>query len=420
MTAEPGWLTIDCEGEHRVVRLDLAVTTIGRNEGNVIDLPDRKLSRFHCEVEKKEDSYVLRDLGSRNGTKINGIRIAAPVTLADGDKVEIGATVIVFKVTRPPEASQRDVAIPIPMVLAGKVSGSRPTRALELSGVTPDEPFDPRPTAFLQRKQETERAPAATLLTRAARAVELVAEVATPEQVIARLVDQALELQPAKQALLILPPTEPGSRHQVAAQRPVISGGEAPARFSSVLVEDVLRKAKSAAIDDLKADQRYAQDVSVLGLGLKAAIAIPLRGAGRARGVLYLDDPQAADAEKREETLSALSVLADAVGLALEGARVRSLGGGADPRSHAAAARLNRITAQALPASTADLSVRLVPGRSAFFEIDEAGKPTGPGGRRELVMLLAHAPGTTRAGSRPRPRRPSARSRRARREPTLC
>src|SRR5579871_4486560 len=177
MTAEPGWLTIDCEGEHRVVRLDLAVTTIGRNEGNVIDLPDRKLSRFHCEVEKKEDSYVLRDLGSRNGTKINGIRIAAPVTLADGDKVEIGATVIVFKVTRPPEASQRDVAIPIPMVLAGKVSGSRPTRALELSGVTPDEPFDPRPTAFLQRKQETERAPAATLLTRAARAVELVAEV---------------------------------------------------------------------------------------------------------------------------------------------------------------------------------------------------------------------------------------------------
>ncbi|MBI3724402.1 FHA domain-containing protein, partial [bacterium] len=68
MSSEPGWLTIDCENERRFVRLDLGLTTLGRNEGNVVDLPDRRLSRYHCEIERKDEGYILRDCGSRNGT----------------------------------------------------------------------------------------------------------------------------------------------------------------------------------------------------------------------------------------------------------------------------------------------------------------------------------------------------------------
>ncbi|HZU95085.1 MAG TPA: FHA domain-containing protein, partial [Planctomycetota bacterium] len=91
---DPAWLTIEHEGERRHVRLDLKLTTIGRNEANVIDVPDKNLSRFHCEIERRGDDYVVRDAGSRNGTTLNGVKLAGPTVLAAGDKIEIGSAVL--------------------------------------------------------------------------------------------------------------------------------------------------------------------------------------------------------------------------------------------------------------------------------------------------------------------------------------
>jgi len=72
VAGDPAWLTIDSEGERRHVRLDLQLTTIGRNEANVVDLHDKRLSRFHCELRRRGEEYLVHDCGSRNGTKLNG------------------------------------------------------------------------------------------------------------------------------------------------------------------------------------------------------------------------------------------------------------------------------------------------------------------------------------------------------------
>jgi two-component system, cell cycle response regulator len=72
--------------------------TIGRDADIELPLRDGSISRRHCRVEHdpEQDRYVLHDLGSTNGTRLNGARVGEPVPLADGDKIFLGATVVKF------------------------------------------------------------------------------------------------------------------------------------------------------------------------------------------------------------------------------------------------------------------------------------------------------------------------------------
>ncbi|MGC4123198.1 MAG: sigma 54-interacting transcriptional regulator [Myxococcales bacterium] len=70
---------------------------IGRSAEADLTLIDEKASREHCAIEASGDGFVLRDLGSRNGTLLNGTLLAAPATLKPGDQVAVGETVLVFE-----------------------------------------------------------------------------------------------------------------------------------------------------------------------------------------------------------------------------------------------------------------------------------------------------------------------------------
>jgi pSer/pThr/pTyr-binding forkhead associated (FHA) protein len=69
--------------------------TVGREEGNPIQLNDDRVSRFHLKIQEDQDQVVLTDLQSTNGTKINGE--SAPVwVLKPGDVISLGRTILVF------------------------------------------------------------------------------------------------------------------------------------------------------------------------------------------------------------------------------------------------------------------------------------------------------------------------------------
>jgi two-component system, cell cycle response regulator len=74
--------------------------TIGRDADIELPLRDGSISRRHCRVvhDPGEDRYLLYDLGSTNGTRVNGAAIvpAEPTALADGDKIFLGASVVKF------------------------------------------------------------------------------------------------------------------------------------------------------------------------------------------------------------------------------------------------------------------------------------------------------------------------------------
>lgn len=69
--------------------------TIGREEGNLLQLNDERVSRFHVKIQEDQEKVVLTDLESTNGTKVNGEDIQLRI-LRFGDIITIGRSVLLF------------------------------------------------------------------------------------------------------------------------------------------------------------------------------------------------------------------------------------------------------------------------------------------------------------------------------------
>ena len=69
---------------------------LGREPDNDAMLPDPKVSRHHARIRRDGNRYELADLGSSNGTFVNGERVAAPARLEDGDVIMIGDVELIF------------------------------------------------------------------------------------------------------------------------------------------------------------------------------------------------------------------------------------------------------------------------------------------------------------------------------------
>jgi hypothetical protein len=89
-------LVIHEEGETRSIVLTAEMMTIGRSPECHIAIDDKGASRRHAQIRRKDDTYTLTDLGSTNGTRLNGQTIQAR-ELSDGDRITIGSTLIEFR-----------------------------------------------------------------------------------------------------------------------------------------------------------------------------------------------------------------------------------------------------------------------------------------------------------------------------------
>ncbi|MEP6696248.1 MAG: FhaA domain-containing protein [Pseudonocardiales bacterium] len=83
-------------GSRRDFPLRRGITVIGRGDEADIRLPDTGVSRRHAEVSYDGDTAVVRDLGSTNGTLINGQLVAEQV-LRSGDHMQMGSLVLIFR-----------------------------------------------------------------------------------------------------------------------------------------------------------------------------------------------------------------------------------------------------------------------------------------------------------------------------------
>lgn len=66
---------------------------VGRGSDCSLVLPERQVSRHHIKVTRQGDGYTLHDLGSKNGTHINGQRLTGSIKLGDGDQVQVALAV---------------------------------------------------------------------------------------------------------------------------------------------------------------------------------------------------------------------------------------------------------------------------------------------------------------------------------------
>ena len=89
--------------------LGFEVVTIGRHPDNTVVVPEPQASRHHAEIAMQGGRWVIQDLGSANGTLVNGEKIGGPHVLKDGDQVEIGRTRFQLEIALP--ASAQDTLV---------------------------------------------------------------------------------------------------------------------------------------------------------------------------------------------------------------------------------------------------------------------------------------------------------------------
>lgn len=99
----------------KTTRLKLR-TRIGRERDNDLVLTDPRISRYHAIIELAEGQWTIRDLGSANGTSVNGQPISEAYPLSPDDRITVGDTELVFQ----PSRTGSEVSAPLP--------GSRPEK----------------------------------------------------------------------------------------------------------------------------------------------------------------------------------------------------------------------------------------------------------------------------------------------------
>lgn len=95
-TGEPCLFVTGGPGAGSRFRLGGETTTLGRDPRNDVFLDDVTVSRRQAEIRSQNSRFVVHDVGSFNGTYLNGARIDAEALLSDGDELRIGRFKIVF------------------------------------------------------------------------------------------------------------------------------------------------------------------------------------------------------------------------------------------------------------------------------------------------------------------------------------
>src|SRR5580704_17522539 len=93
------------------------INSLGRHPNNSIQLLDKIVSKEHCILEQRDGAFVLRDLGSLNGTYVNGERVRGEMMLRHGDEIALGSTRARFD-------DGSGIALPLPPVGPGAIQNA--------------------------------------------------------------------------------------------------------------------------------------------------------------------------------------------------------------------------------------------------------------------------------------------------------
>ena len=127
-------MSIDYRG--KAFDLDEATTTIGRGGENIIALNNTTISTNHCVLTRNDDGYLLTDLQSTNGTRVNGQLISETV-LQNQDRVHVGTLEFIFAEQRPEATGINQMTTQVVPPSTIEVSTDPVERPASFSSVSP-------------------------------------------------------------------------------------------------------------------------------------------------------------------------------------------------------------------------------------------------------------------------------------------
>ncbi len=290
-----------------------ALNGVGRHPNNTIQLLDTIVSKEHCIIEQRGGATILRDLGSMNGTFIQGERIQGERQLRHGDEIRLGNTVAMF------DDGYTQTQVPMPPISAGAIlhgqqssAGLAPPWAVAQRAPAPAPVSSPPPATHLvsvvdsarsigsqvaaQSKDfasfdEAARDPAALRLDYERLRVtwELLREIGL-ERDIDKLLEKILvalfRFVPADRGVILLKEVDGSLRPRAHRRR---KGQNDEIKVSSTILAHVIRERAGVLTHDASSDFAASEGKSMFLNRISSAIVVPLLHGQEVIGALWLD-----------------------------------------------------------------------------------------------------------------------------------
>jgi signal transduction histidine kinase len=262
-------------------RLDGSTVTIGRGTSNAVQLHDTEVSREHAEFSRRGESFYIRDLGSSNGTYVNGKPIQEH-ELASGDQLQLGRTLLLY--TGVTEGRGENLADKIQFISRqDETDGSRIVHSMhqsegsEILSLPDSETSSP----WLARARSNLQ-----IMYRTALAVSHTLDI---DQLLARIMEMIFEWVDADRGCIMLKDLDTGQlvpkvrRHRRGIQ------SEEKITISQTILDYVVDRNEGVLTSNARDDDRWDPAKSILRMGIREAICVPMQGRYDVVGAIYID-----------------------------------------------------------------------------------------------------------------------------------
>ncbi len=260
---------------------DETIVRLGRDKSCSLHIHDTEVSRQHAELRRTHRDYTVSDLDSSNGTFVNGVRVQQQV-LASGDHVQVGATLMLY--TGPAEESSGGIDGTVSISTASSTDdGSRiihsmtqqeGSRLFQLSGRAAAE--------FLAR-------PARSNLQVMYRTALAVSHTLDIDQLLVRIMDLIFEWVEADRGCIMLFDAESLRLEPRVRRTRNDAQPDDKITISKTILDYVLEKNEGVLTSDARQDDRFNPAASIVRLGVREAICVPMQGRYHVVGVIYID-----------------------------------------------------------------------------------------------------------------------------------
>lgn len=316
-----------------VVELSRLRTTIGRSARNDLCVEDPFASRLHAEIRRRGDAFWISDLGSANGTLINGAKLTSQVQLNDRDIIRIGETEIEYSERADTAPAKGRTSILFsdssysPTPEATIVAGSRNSAANLLSSVEVANrsqlgktQITPIPTT-LQDKLSVPQDDTLSIISRVS--LTLLSPLSL-DDTLQQVLDCVFEVLSADRGYVMLletPEDDPDANPLLVCKamkaRRQSPTAQQDIQISHLITEQVLKQGTSVLTSDAQQDPRFQERQSIVLGGVRSVMAVPLAVENRISGMVYVDSPYQTN-RFTERDLQILTLIAAVAAIRIE------------------------------------------------------------------------------------------------------
>lgn len=309
------FLSTNSNGQNGANRFDLVPgeTAIGRHPECGIVVDAGAVSRYHAKIITNEDSFVVEDLGSRNGTFLNGQLLTKPEYLREGDRIRISEIEFVFHSGEVPEFAQGNS-----VTFDGANFGIMMVDEQDTEQLSSSHKIEFRSSSDGLKMVATPEAKLEALM----QILGNLSNALAVDEVLPKVLSSLFDIFPAADRGFVVMTDEEGNVIPRWVKTRTMQDETETIRISRTIIREVMAKGEVILSMDASEDSRFDSSQSIADFSIKSMICAPLTDAeGNAFGALQIDSTQGRG-QFREEDTDLLSGVAAQAGIIINSARM--------------------------------------------------------------------------------------------------